>query len=349
MTKNILITGLILGKETNMCPCHNINYEWLFTRPSDLLWADKLIVTRNEWKEIVDGDETAIQKAVKLVFERLEAEGMVRIISDTVISKTRAESLLESIESDLSLIDGLYTKPDDENDPVFKLGEAHFCIPSLWTLYAAIELSGIYNACFSLKQSELAYLTTLIPMKYKKDILAGRNVAIDGVLDLYLPSLELGHSYLVDSADDKCLSCSHHTECSGGYLKQIEKQLDRIITLRQYDEIRMTCEVMDKICERSSALGHVLTGDELWDDLREEASKKARMLKKRLPQIKLWSKISSYVSVGVGAASFLNPAIGVGAAISGAAGMMLASYAGTMQKETSWVNFVNDPDSVLGE
>ena len=97
MAKNILVTGLILGNETNMCLCSNINFGWLFNRPTDLLWADKVVVTQNEWKVIVGDNDSAMGKATKLIFERLQAEGLVRFISDTAISPSRSEIILKNI------------------------------------------------------------------------------------------------------------------------------------------------------------------------------------------------------------------------------------------------------------
>ena len=347
MGKNILVTGLILGNETNMCLCSNINFGWLFNRTTDLLWADKVVVTQNEWKIIVGDNDSAMGKATKLIFERLQAEGLVRIISDTAISPSRAEIILKNIETDLEYIEDLYTASEDEHDPVLKMGQYQFCVPRLWTLYAAIELSWLYNASFSMEQDELAYLLALIPRKYNKDISAGRNVAIDEVLSLYLPSIELGHSYLIDSEQGRCPKCVHEESCSKNYLIQIEKQLESILVLRQYDEIRMTCEVMDKICERSMMQGHVLTGDELWDDLQEEAKKTEKTIKRKLHKVKRWNKISSYVSIGLGAASFLNPLLGAGAAVPAVASQCLSSYEDYLKKESSWVNFVNNPELVL--
>ena len=105
MAKNILVTGLILGNETEMCSCCDINLEWLYQRPSDLLWADKVVVTQAEWDLIVSDTDTATRKATKLVFERLQAEGLVQIISDAVISPSRAEVILKNIEADLEYIE----------------------------------------------------------------------------------------------------------------------------------------------------------------------------------------------------------------------------------------------------
>ena len=347
MAKNILVTGLILGNETEMCSCCDINLEWLYQRPSDLLWADKVVVTQAEWDLIVSDTDTATRKATKLVFERLQAEGLVQIISDAVISPSRAEVILKNIEADLEYIEDLYTESEDEHDSVLKMGQYQFCVPRLWTLYAAIELSWLYDASFSLEQDELAYLLALIPRKYNKEISAGRNLAIDEVLSLYLPSIELGHSYLIDSERGWCSKCVREKGCSNNYLIQIEKQLESILALRQYDEIRMTCEIMDRICERSMMQGHVLTGDELWDDLQEEAKKTEKTIKQKLHKIKRWRKISSYVSIGLGAASFLNPLLGAGAAVPAIASQCLSSYEDYLKKESSWVNFVSNPEMVL--
>lgn len=150
MAKNILVTGLILGNETNMCLCSNINFGWLFNRPTDLLWADKVVLTQNEWKVIIEDNNSAMGKATRIIFERLQAEGLVQIISDAVISPSRAEVILKNIETDLEFIEDLYTESENEHDPILKMGQYQFCVPRLWTLYAAIELSWLYNASFSL-------------------------------------------------------------------------------------------------------------------------------------------------------------------------------------------------------
>ena len=355
MPKSILLTGLILGKETDMCPCLNINFRWLFERPSDLLWMDRIIVTRNEWTEIMknggdsdEGNVYAQQRAIKLIFERLHSEGLVQIVSDTIIGHTRAESILQTVSSDLELIKDLYKDSKAKNDSVLTMGQYHFCVPSLWSLYAAIELSRELNASFSLEEDELAYLLALIPRKFSMDIKSGRNIAMNEVLSLYLPSVQLGHEFLSANNDGQCNDCVHLSECKSSYLSEIEKQIDGILRLRQYDEIRMTCEIMDKICERSSKTGHVLTGEELWDDLQMEANETEKRIRRVLRKVKSWRKISTFVSIGLGAASFLNPVVGATAAIPAIAGQLLASTEERLKKEKSWVNFVNNPDSVVG-
>lgn len=349
MSKNILVTGLILGKETDMCPCNNINLGWLFERPSDLLWADKILMTNNEWGEIVNPKENAYDCAAKMIFERLQAEGLIQFIPDTIITPPRAESLLHSIESDLQLMEDLFSVTEYKKETFLQMGKYSYCVPSLWTLYAAIDISQSVNASFSLTSYELAYLMALIPRKFDKEIKAGRNLAIDEVLSLYLPSTELGHPYLFDSARGRCNDCARKDRCSGSYIAEIEKQLESILHIRQYDEVRMTCEVMDKICERSMESGHVLTGTELWDDLQEESKKVSRENRKKLSKINMWSRVSAYATIGLSAAGFLNPALGLGSTITAIAREALSSYEKRIRKETSWVNFVNNPEAVLAQ
>lgn len=349
MAKTIFVTGLVLGKETDICNCKEVNVNWIYDQPTNLLWVDKIIVTRNEWNELISNGRSSLARANKLIFERLDSEGLIEVIPDSIISLNRAESILDTIESDLTLLEDLYTTSNKENDPTMRMGQYCFCVPSLWTLYAAIEISRIYDASFSLRPEELAYLMALIPRKYNKQILEGRNVAMDEVLSLYLPTVELGHDYVFHTSHRKCPTCKRSRECKDQYLSVIERQLEFILSLRKHDEICMTCEVMDRICERSAMNGVVLTGDELWSDLLEEAKTTTLNARKRMSKVKLWSRIATYVSIGLGAASFLSPVLGATAAIPALASHYLGSKGESIAHETSWVNFVNNPETVLNK
>lgn len=54
MSKSILVTGLILGKESRICECNNVNFDWIFSQSTDLLWADNIIITENEMTVVKD-------------------------------------------------------------------------------------------------------------------------------------------------------------------------------------------------------------------------------------------------------------------------------------------------------
>ena len=61
----------------------------------------------------------------------------------------------------------------------------------------------------------------------------------------------------------------------------------------------------------------------------------------------MWSKISAFTTIGMGAASFFVPALAIGAAVPEVARELMSSYEEKLKKENSWVNFVNNPESVL--
>lgn len=349
MSKNILVTGLVLGKETHMCSCNNVNFDWLFSQSTDLLWADNVIVTENEMSVIKDQRQVhTYMKAVDIIFAKLFDAGFVKVISDSEINPGTAEELANRLTDDLDLLSDIIEESNDERDPIMSIGKSYFCFPSLWTFYASIYLSFYYNANFSLSNNELAFLKELIPRKYGNYIAeTGAKIAMEEVLGLYLPELTIGHPYLFEDKETRCGSCTHNNNCKDAYLNEIEKQVDKILAYRQYDEIRQLCEVLDKLCARKSSYDTILTGDELWSDLQEEAKLQERKAHKVLRQINRWRKISTYVSIGLGAASFFSPYFGLSASIPAATSQFLSDKEGKIKKDTSWINFVSNPELVL--
>lgn len=349
MSKSILVTGLVLGKETQICSCNNVNFGWLFSQSTDLLWADNVVVTENEMAVIKDqSKEQPYMKAVDIIFSKLYDAGIVKVIPDSEIDSEIAEELSARLTNDLSLLSDIIEVSDNENDPIMTIGESHFCFPSLWTFYASIYLSFYHNVNFALSSDEFVFLKELIPRKYGKYIEESRTkVAMQEVLGLYLPAINIGHPYLFEDKVTRCLSCAHNNNCQDDYLKQIEKQVDKVLEYRQYDEIRQLCEVLDKLCARKSSYGTILTGDELWTDLQEEAKIQERKAYKVLKQISKWRRISTYASIGLGAASFISPYFGLSSAVPAAASQFLSDKEKKIKKDASWINFVSNPEIVL--
>lgn len=350
MSKSILITGLILGKETEMCLCTNVNYDWLFLNPSNLLWADSVIVTRNEWKQICEySGDSPYMKTVCLVFKKLQEKGLIEIISDSEINLDTAKILQDEVIADLDLLSDLITEDQDNGETMMLMGEHHYCIPALWTLYASIYLSFFHGASFSLMPHELSYLSVLLPRKYNTEIKAGRNVAIEEIMGLYLPKMELGHPIIHDYKNGRCEVCKNLELCKDNFLLDAEKQLDNILEVREYDEIRMTCEVLDKIIDRNASIGTTLTGEEIWDDLQEEASKVEKKVKRVMRKITMWQKLSTFASIGLSASSFISPPLGLAAAVPASAAAILSDKLKQLEKQMSWVNFVYNPESILSK
>lgn len=351
MSKDIVLTGLALGGFSGICPCSNLDFSWAFMTPSNLLWMDKLIVTE-EIKDLIENNYTrnAEERAINIIFQKLEDAGIVEVVKNK-FDANMGERLMQDVSSDFDLIkDQLEIKTSGRGknkQTDYYIGNYHYCLPSLWTLYAAIYISYDLNASFYLSEREYCYLAKLIPKKYGRTLPTGGNAAIEEVLQLYLPNLFVGHSYLFCDHKEYCEQCVHESQCKDTFLHDIEKQMDTVLSYRQYDEVRRTCEVMDKICERSRNAGKVLTGMELWNDLIEEANIVKEKSIHALKNIKTWSRISTAVSIGFTAMSFINPVLGATSAVGIAASHGLAEKEKAIAKDLNWVNFINRPEKIL--
>ncbi|KAA6319636.1 hypothetical protein EZS27_030492, partial [termite gut metagenome] len=88
--KNVFISGLAIGNECGTCACSNINVDWLFSYPSNLLWIDKVYISHPIWEAIINeqtpeeigkGKKIEFNKATKLIFEILDSVGMVEVVN----------------------------------------------------------------------------------------------------------------------------------------------------------------------------------------------------------------------------------------------------------------------------
>ncbi len=351
MSKDIVLTGLALGGTSGICPCSNLDFSWAFNTPSNILWMDKLIVTR-EINDLIENDYTrrAEERAIKIIFQKLKDAGIVEIIENK-FDKKAGERLMLDVSSDFDLVkDQLEVRMagrGKKKQADYYIGDYHYCLPSLWTLYAAIQISYEQNASFYLTEREYCYLSKLIPIKYGRTLSPGCNAAIEEVLQLYLPNLFVGHSYLFCDHKKYCNQCLHKKQCKDSFLLDIEKQMDLVLSYRQYDEVRRTCDVMDKLCERSMMSGKILNGTELLDDLIAEAEKVKKESMRALKNIKTWSKITTAVSIGFNALTFINPIFGLASAVDRAASYSLSEKKESIQKNLNWVSFINRPERLL--
>lgn len=106
-------TGLAFGNENGVCELCNLNYSWLFNAPSNLLWVDKIVVTKPIW-DIISGKGDAseekntndqgviIHKSAKLAYEILNSVGLVEIVDSNEIGKEESDIIFNQIEDSFS-------------------------------------------------------------------------------------------------------------------------------------------------------------------------------------------------------------------------------------------------------
>lgn len=342
--KNYFQSGLALGNPTGACQACNIDISWLFRNTSSLLWIDKIYVTNHVWDVIMEyhKKDTKIGQVIKLFYNMLDDAGLVRKINDKEITEQQAENIYEQIEYDLGLIkihNGIETSKEDSH--LLKIGDYSYCEPRLWSLYAALSLSYKHNASFTLSDEEMYYLQLLINLKYSSNLNVGaKGSSITEVLNVLVPQVRIWPEYVLEDSKH-CVKCINYQKCSNNYLQKIEKNITHLLSLRNCDEIRQLCEIMDKITEEKFKSGLDIDGESLLHDVRIEALAVQKNIYKVFKRVDHWSKVVGVISGALSLGAFyrhpeLVPFGGLGLFASNAADNIEKIY----KDKYKWVNFV---------
>ncbi len=345
--KNILQSGLALGIPTQHCNCTNMDFSWIFANPTNFLWVDNVIVTESMWSMITgtgplgfveETKQDSFSKAVRLVYSILNDVGIVKVISDNCITQEEGDDLYKQIEDDVELLGDLVK----EQGSRMKIGRHCYCAPALWTLYAALYLSRNNNACFMLDQSEMAYLKKVLPLKMGMPVrVAASTSAINEVLNLKLPELELWHPYLADSAN-KCNRCVHENRCKDEYLSTIEKQIFALLDYRERDEIKQLCQLMDRICTERFKDDYDIAPKDLLHEINVEKVKVQRKLNSTYKNVERWKNVVMTISAGLSMGGFFGN--GILSAVGGIgllAAEVVEANISQIEKKHRWVNMFN--------
>lgn len=352
--KKILQTGLAFGIENGSCSACNLNYSWLFNTPSNLLWVDKVVVTKPMWK-ILTRDQSAaekdekhsgifdyrIAKTIKLVFEILKSVNLIEILDSNEISEDDSKLIYNQIDEDISLLknNGL-VKSDDGH--LYSIGDYEYCVSMLWTLYASLIFSRRNDCNFSLEYSEFSYLQTLLPIKLGYSVSIGeKSSAISEVLDLFIPEVDLWPKYLFQDLGH-CNNCINIKKCDDTYLLDVEKRLFSLLEQREHEEIIEFCRVLDSICDTKFKNDLEIDTRELIRELNIEKVKVQRKLNKSYNRVKNWSKFIGIVSAGLSLGALFNcPTMTAISGVGVFASQTIEQVNDYFQKKYNWVNFVN--------
>ena len=351
--KNIFLTGLALGIDTETCMCCNVNIDWMFNYPSSFLWLNKIYVSSTIWDMIMqcqcgfgifgEGKQGAGNDAVKLIFEILNSVGLVEIIDiKDIITEEYSLQLKEQICNDLELITKEYSEEITDDEHLIYLGRYGYCIPQLWTTYASLILSRCYNSSCLLEAHEINYLKHLFLLK-EMYIPEFKNSApvIQKVLDICLPNHALGSNYLFDNSE-ACIKCLHEGKCKGTYLGEIEKQLFNLLQQREYDEIQQLNIVLNRICDDKFKNDLEISAKDVLRELSIEKLKIQKKINRVFPQISRWTNFTTSVSAALSLSAFFDKPVLAGV---GGAGMILSQGVKSLlyvyDSKYKWVNFIN--------
>lgn len=350
--KKVFQTGLAFGNENGTCEVCNLNYSWLLNTPSNLLWIDKVVVTKPIWDIITKGqidkdispskdNGLIIRKAIKLVYEILQTVDLVEIVDSNDISEEDSQIIYNQIEEDLNILKNNGEVKTEDNH-FYCIDNYNYCIPSLWTLYASLVYSRRNNCNFSLEEEQLVFLRKLLALKEAQEVTVSRkSYAINEVLSIYLPEIKIWPEYMfVDK--DHCLCCARFANCDDSYLRSLEKNLFNLLEEREHEEIKEFCQVLDDICDEKFKDSYEIEPEGLLRELQIKKVKVQSKINNVYKKVDNWSKIITTMSSALSLGCFFgHPELtaigGVGMFASNATDKICDYY----QNKYKWVNFIN--------
>jgi hypothetical protein len=306
----ILVTGLALGNDAELDACQSCNYDltWLFANPSTLLWADKIILTPEIQAHIKnsyypDGKEN-LGKAIRLIFERLEDNGLIEIrsASDVITKDVKDEifALIEAERERLALTFPRTVKLGKEKVPgqIF-INDAEYCAPSVWTMYASFILAKKWDAGLLLpRYSQNYFETALRSIQNVPTSLNERLVAFDEIIKAKLPEQELLPMILFDA--ELCKSCGNFKSCDSDVLGKVEENIRDIMTWRSYDEVYGLKSVIARISK--AADDENIPSTELVKAFKADEQRINKSLNSVFPKVERWSNMATVMSIPVAVA-----------------------------------------------
>lgn len=266
---------------------------------------------------------------------------MVEIVDSNGISDKEEELIYNQIKDDINWLReiGLASTQDEH---MYSVGDYEYCVPMLWSLYAAMLFSRRSNCNFSLDNRELAFLQTLIPLKLGQEITIGRKSnAIAEVLEMYIPEVKLWPEYLLANLTT-CNACANMRKCDDSYLDSIERNLFVLLKQRENEEMLELRNVLDYICDTKFKYATEINPRDLIRELNIEKVKVQQKLNKSYSRVKRWSRVIGIISAGLslGALFGKNTLAAVGG-VGVFASETIEQLNEYFKKKYNWVSFVN--------
>lgn len=348
----VLVTGLGVGNDFGVCQSCNLDFTWIVNNPSTLVWADKIIVTKNAWnankRELQDEKCDKSDKALDLILDIMNDYDLIEIVDPkTMFDKEINEIIYSQVEKDttsmLKKFDKNIKKGDEGVPDEIIIEDMGYCGPYIASLYSSIELSKACGANCLFNKHDYTFL------KYKygifnENVIKGDKLdTMNEIFTLYLPNEIILPEYAITS-DEKCNTCKKTLKCKDSYLKDLEINTKKLLKWRSYDEIARAKEELEKIIDNKYYLGEPVIPEEIKMEFEKKQYRINKNIKKVFPAIKRWTNLTTVVATPLSIYSAVTgnmPATAVSAGLLGAS-KATEEYIKYYENKNNWVGFINN-------
>ena len=347
MENKLLITGLGIGEAFDVCQACNMDYSWLITSPSSLIWADQICIPKHALEAQLCFREDKHEKALGIILEQLVDAGVVKSVDIKAMYQPRVgHMLLRDMERDLRKILETYPeaiKKGPEGVPKSIVIDGYeYCGPYLASIYASLKVSNDIGAHCLFGKRDYAYLKYKMGIDYKERTHRMSISTYSEIFTFMLPNDPILPEYAITPIE-RCGVCTREKECSSNFIQQVEYSISNILKWRDYDEIYMVKEEISKIISKKDSID----GEDSIEEIKRELAKRQRkinaMINRRFPQIKRFTSLVTILAVPTSAYSIFtaNP---VATAVSSLLLAIAKGADGAMdyyKNKNKWVGFFN--------
>ena len=334
----VFISGTAVGNELNLCKPCLLDFSWLIKKPDTLIWADKIVITKKALDMYLSKNNTKTEKTIKLILEIAKDNNILEIIEINEKLKKSAEPYFEKGVEDFKMLRETFPIKDSsiKKDNVVEeinIGNEYYCLPYVTSLYTQIGITNEIGANCLFGERDYTYLKHISKVDKAR--------IFNEVFSIYFPC-ELIHSYAFEE-ENRCQECSRVRLCKDSYLKETENNMLEILKWRDYDEICMAKNEIDKIIKLKEKSNDSYDVEEIKKEFIEKQKKINRNIKRVFPKIKRWTNLATVIST---------PATIYSAANSNMTATILSASIGGVSKaieeglkyyenKNNWVSFIN--------
>lgn len=291
----ILIEGS--GCTGDSCVANLTSTEWIFNRPSLMVWADNIYISKQDFSFLTSGNfarsDPEISEDLVIFVEKMKNEGIAELFDpNEILMPISKRSVLDTVKQDLSL----YGTPGSEKDsngkcepPLIESEWGHFCPVMLEGIYSSLLESRLLGCTCVMDPNKASFVFARFGNNYPSSTTA-YNV-FDELYTALVPELRVYHDYRIFCSSSKKESCLHGEYCTNNRKSNIDKFFNDLMFLRDNQSLSSLKSLIESKEQELDSEDEVLKKAVLKD-----ISKAQKRLYDSYPNARKWMKFVSVVS-----------------------------------------------------
>ncbi len=345
----VFVTGLALGKDHGICETCNFDLDWIIDHPSVFLWSDKVVVSSSIWDSVFEANYPdnmpELSKSIKLLFEMAKSENIIEVVSTKeIMAESFSEYLTKEVEKDRELLAKVFPKQIKLDDSVpggLSIGKSHYCTPYVWQIYAGLFLSQAVGAQCLFSKDSLEYCKYKFGLNYSTNIVSdAKFAALQKIFEAFVPNEPIIHGYAYKHRK-QCPSCVNIKSCPDQYLTHVEKNFEKVLKWRNYDELKQIRSIVNDIIAKKGAYGDSFVGEDIVREFNKERNEIRKNIHLLFPKVRRWANVTTMLSVPVAIAGAFSgiPAITATAGTIAGASLVTKEAIDMFSSKHRWVSF----------